>query len=167
MVVGNGPPQFPARPRVSISGHDVQNRLSEDDALVANGKMTNGQPLVMQGPYRVTMEWRNASQGNINVDTTDAEIFVILEGAGTLLLGGKLIDPRPAKSFAWEGPTLTSTQVKGAVAYKVTKGDMIMIPPNTPHTVSQVDQRLVFWSMHMPMPKGTPSTSMSRPGAQP
>jgi mannose-6-phosphate isomerase-like protein (cupin superfamily) len=162
-LVGGGPPQHPADPRVFISGDDVLKRIAEDDALVAAGQMTNGEPLVMQGPFRATMEWRNTGQNNVNLHQTDAEIFVIIEGSGTMLLGGTLVDPKQAKGFAWEGPTLTAAKVEGAVPYKVKKGDMIMIPPNTPHTVSEVNGKMVLWSMHLPMPPGTAPSSLSNP----
>jgi mannose-6-phosphate isomerase-like protein (cupin superfamily) len=163
LLVGNGPPQFPADPRVFISDKDIQEKIAQDDALVAAGKATNGEPLVMQGPFRVTMEWRNTAQRGINLHTTDAEMFVVIEGSGTMLLGGTLVDPKPAKGFAWEGPTMTATKVEGGVPYKVTKGDMIMIPPNTPHTVSEVNGKLVLWSMHMPLPESTPPSALSNP----
>lgn len=159
-LVGGGPPQRPAEPRVFISNDDIIRRIAEDDALVAAGKATDGEPLVMQGPFRATMEWRNTAQNNVNVHTTDAEMFVILEGSGTMLLGGTLVDPHEAHSFAWEGPTLTAATVKDAKEYPVKKGDMIMIPPNTAHTVSKVNGKLVLWSMHMPMP-GTPPNPAS------
>ncbi len=53
---------------------------------------------------------------------------------------------------AWEGPTQIASKVEGAVAYKITKGDMIMIPENTPYTVSEVDGKLVVWALHLPRP---------------
>jgi len=152
LLVGNGPPQYPADPRMFISSQEIQQRIAQADAAVASGKMYSGEPLVLQGPYRATMEWRNTAQKSINVHQTDAEIFVILQGSGAMTLGGTLVDPRPAHTFAWEGPTLTSEKVKDAKVYKVTQGDIIMIPPNTPHTVSAVDGKLVLWSMHLPMP---------------
>jgi len=166
-MVGDGPPQKPADPRMMITAKQIQEMIAADDANVAVGKATIGDPMVMQGPYRATMEWRNTAQKSINVHTTDAEIFVIIEGSGELLLGGKLVNPRVAHSFPWEGPTLTAMKVEGATEYKVTKGDMIMIPANTPHTVSHVDGKLVLWSMHLPMgdskmpvvmPPNTPET---------
>lgn len=159
LLVGNGPPQFPADPRMFISAKEIQERIAQADADVAAGKMYSGEPLVLQGPFRATMEWRNTAQKSINVHETDAEMFVVLEGSGTMLLGGKLVNPKRAHTFAWEGPTLTAEKVEGATPYKVSKGDMIMIPPNTPHTVSQVDGKLVLWSMHMPMPNSSPAAA--------
>jgi mannose-6-phosphate isomerase-like protein (cupin superfamily) len=157
LLVGDGPPQFAAKPRLFISSKEIQDRIAEDNALVAAGKMTNGEPLVMQGPFRATMEWRNTAQRHVNLHKTDAEMFVVLEGSGTLLLGGILVNPKAAHSFPWEGPTLTAATVNGAKEYPVSKGDMILIPPNTPHTVSKVNGKLVLWSMHMPMPGSPPN----------
>jgi mannose-6-phosphate isomerase-like protein (cupin superfamily) len=151
LKVGNGPPQFPADPRTFISAKEIQERIAQADADVKAGKMYSGEPLVMQGPFRATMEWRNVAQASVNVHETDAEMFVVIEGSGTMTLGGNLVDPHRAHSFAWEGPTLTAKSVEGGKDYKIGKGDMIMIPPNTAHYVSQVDGKLVLWSMHMPM----------------
>jgi mannose-6-phosphate isomerase-like protein (cupin superfamily) len=171
LKVGNGPPQFPAQPRTFISAQEIQERIAQADADVKAGKMYSGEPLVMQGPFRATMEWRNVAQASVNVHETDAEMFVVIEGSGTMTLGGNLVDPHRAHSFAWEGPTLTAKSVEGGKDYKIGKGDMIMIPPNTAHYVSQVDRKLVLWSMHMPMvpaPVPAPSADASvAPAATP
>jgi mannose-6-phosphate isomerase-like protein (cupin superfamily) len=163
LKVGNGPPQFPADPRTFISAKEIQERIAQADADVKAGKMYSGEPLVMQGPFRATMEWRNVAQANVNVHETDAEMFVVIEGSGTMTLGGNLVDPHRAHSFAWEGPTLTAKSVEGGKDYKIGKGDMIMIPPNTAHYVSRVDGKLVLWSMHMPM-LPVPAPSADAPG---
>ncbi|HUO21721.1 MAG TPA: hypothetical protein VMU59_04330 [Caulobacteraceae bacterium] len=161
LLVGGGPPQLPADPRIFISGPDIQKRIAQAEADVAAGKMYTGEPLVMQGPYRATMEWRNTAQKGINQHETDAELFVVIKGSGAMLLGGHLVDPKPAHGFAWEGPTIASDKVEGAVTYPIAKGDVIMIPPHTPHAVSKVNRELVLWSMHLPMPDSTPASALS------
>jgi mannose-6-phosphate isomerase-like protein (cupin superfamily) len=168
LQVGSGPPQFPADPRTYISWKEIEERIAQADADVKAGKMYSGAPLVMQGPFRATMEWRNIAQANVNVHETDAEMFVVLQGSGTMTLGGTLVNPHRAHSFAWEGPTLTAKSVENGVPYKIAKGDMIMIPPNTAHYVSQVDGKLVLWSMHMPLPvPATPAAPAPAPAPAP
>jgi mannose-6-phosphate isomerase-like protein (cupin superfamily) len=171
LKVGHGPPQFPADPRMFISAKEIQERIAQADADVKAGRMYGGEPLVMQGPFRATMEWRNVAQANVNVHETDAEMFVVIEGSGTMTLGGNLVDPHRAHSFAWEGPTLTAKSVEGGKDYKIGKGDMIMIPPNTAHYVSQVHGKLVLWSMHLPMlpvpAAGTAAPGVAAPAATP
>ena len=165
--VGNGPAQHPSPPIMFRSSKEIEEMIARDEANVAAGKQTDGTPLVMQGPFRATMEWRNTSQKSVNVHETDAELFVVLKGHGTLVLGGTLVNPRRAHTFAWEGPTTTADQVEGATDYPVSQGDMIMIPPGTPHTVRGVDSEFVLWSMHLPLPAGTPATDLTPMPVQP
>ena len=162
LLVRNGPPWSPAEPRLFISAKDIEEQLAKADASVEAGKVYDGGPLLMQGPHRIQMEWRNAPQLNINLHETDAELFVVIEGSGTMMLGGTLIDPRRTPGNAWEGPTQTATSAQGGVAYKISKGDMIMIPQNTAHTVSAVDGNLVVWALHLPGPAPRSPTEPAR-----
>jgi mannose-6-phosphate isomerase-like protein (cupin superfamily) len=152
LLVRNGPPWSPAEPRIFTSAKEIEERLVKADASVQAGKVYDGGPLLMQGPHRIQMEWRNAPQLNTNLHETDAELFVVIEGSGTMMLGGTLINPRRTPGNAWEGPTQVATGATGGVAYKISKGDMIMIPENTAHTVSEVNGRLVLWALHLPGP---------------
>ena len=172
LQVGHGPQRGPAEPREFISANDIAKRIAEADAAVASGKMYSGEPLLLQGGYRVTMEWRNIAQNTINAHLDDAEMFVILEGSGAMEFGGTLVNPHAAGPSPYDGPTMTATSAQGSTIYKVAKGDMIMIPKNTPHRVSQVDGgKLVLWSMILPTPapepEGTASASPARAGMPP
>src|SRR5580698_7957939 len=69
-LVGDGPPQHPADPRMVATAKQIEDLIAQDDANVAAGKATIGDPLLLQGPYRATMEWRNTAQKSINVHTT-------------------------------------------------------------------------------------------------
>lgn len=151
LLIGHGPPQVPADPRMIIKDAEIQKRIAQIEADVKAGKMYSGEPLVLQGPFRATLEWRNIAQNGINVHADDAELFVILKGSGEMTLGGHLVDPKPANSFPWEGATTSSRSAEGAQVYKVAKGDIILIPPGTPHTVTKVNGELALWSMHMPL----------------
>ena len=59
-----------------------------------------------------------------------ADFYIILEGSGTLLLGGEMVDTlsvdgRPGE---WRAPRLEAAQ-----RYTVSKGDLINIPSKVPH----------------------------------
>ncbi len=60
-------------------------------------------------------------------DRTD-DIFIFLEGAATLTLGGKLDSPTQAQAGEWRAAGIT-----GGFEVKVGKGDMIIVPRGTPH----------------------------------
>src|SRR5678815_193593 len=55
----------------------------------------NGSATFMQlDPYRVNMEHRVMDQA-ASVHEKEAELFYVLDGAGTLVTGGKLVDEKP------------------------------------------------------------------------
>jgi mannose-6-phosphate isomerase-like protein (cupin superfamily) len=176
LKVGHGPARRPAEPHEFISAQGIAERIAKADAAVASGKNYDGEPLLLQDGHRVTMEWRNVAQDSVHAHVTDAEMFVIMEGSGTITVGGTLVNPRLGPAGPYEGPTMSAATATGGRAYKVTKGDMIMIPENTAHSVTEVNGKLVLWSMIMPRAvpgsfaaKGADPTATSPPadGAAP
>jgi len=156
LLVRNGPPWSPAEPRMVTTDAQMAGHLARFLASANAGKSYDPGPVVMQGRYRSQLEWRNAPQLNTNVHETDAELFVVVEGSGTMMLGGKLLNPRRAGANRWEGPTLIGTGAEGARPLKIAKGDIIMIPENTAHTVSEVNGTLAVWTLHLPDPGPNP-----------
>src|SRR5215471_1140714 len=76
-----------------------------------------------------------------------AELIVVLEGAGDIVTGGKLIDKRRTKSFLRTfsekdgdgrdepGHDLSGSSIASGNSQAVVKGDMLIVPANTPHQV--------------------------------
>lgn len=166
MKVGHGPMRGASDPHTFISAQQIAKRIAAADAAVAACKPYSGEPLLLQDGHRVTMEWRNTAQKGVHAHLTDAEMFVILEGSGTLSIGGTLVNPKLQPAGPYEGPTLSADTVVGATEYQVSKGDMLMIPENTAHYVSQVNGKLVLWSMIMPRPAAATDTGVP-PAAAP
>jgi mannose-6-phosphate isomerase-like protein (cupin superfamily) len=135
-----------AEPRTFISATDIAERIAKADAAAKAGTQYNGGPLLHQGPFRANMEWRDAPATSVNVHENDAELFVVIEGTGTMTLGGTLVDPKR------NGANLQAATAEGGVPYKLVKGDMIMVPENTAHAVTAVDGKLVLMSLHLPRP---------------
>ncbi len=97
-----------------------------DQALVA-------QPILLLAPYRVSLEYR-AIAGTAAVHEKEAELFYVIDGAGTLTTGGKM-----------EG-----TAISGGTPQAVAKGDFFIVPENTPHAFTEVKSPLVLMSLHIP-----------------
>lgn len=74
--------------------------------------------------------------------TKVSEIYYILEGAGTLVTGGTLPNPKPLTPG--DRINLTSPRVDGGVSRRVSKGDVIIIPGHTPHWWSSQDGDLKY-----------------------
>jgi mannose-6-phosphate isomerase-like protein (cupin superfamily) len=129
-----GPPEM----KTYTSSANVQ-------ALIAQKKAG---PLLAAAPYSVNMEYR-ATVGPAAVHEREAEIFYIIEGTGTLVTGGKLVNETRTS------PTnLSGTAVAGGSSRTVSKGDFILVPEGTPHWFSAIggNGALVDMSIHVPRP---------------
>jgi mannose-6-phosphate isomerase-like protein (cupin superfamily) len=140
------PAAVAAEPRSFISAAEIAERIAKADAAAKAGTQFNAGPLLLQGPFKASMEYRNAPATSVNIHENDAELFVVIEGAGTMTLGGTLINPTR------NGTNLSAATAQGGTPYKLVKGDMILVPENTAHSVTQVDGKLVLMSLHLPLP---------------
>jgi mannose-6-phosphate isomerase-like protein (cupin superfamily) len=154
------PPARPAapaaaneEPRTFISAVEISERIAKADAAAKAGTQFNGGALLLQGPFKANMEYRNAAATSVNVHENDAELFVVVEGTGTMTLGGTLVNPTR------NGTNLQAASAQGGVPYRLVKGDMVLVPENTAHSVTQVDGKLVLMSLHLPRPAPPPAAT--------
>jgi len=71
------------------------------------------------------------------------EIYHIMEGSTTLVTGGSIENPResPPEGMVVKvlnGPSTGGGTVQNGVSRKVGPGDVVIIPPNTPHWFSEI-----------------------------
>jgi mannose-6-phosphate isomerase-like protein (cupin superfamily) len=71
------------------------------------------------------------------------EVYHVISGNGTLVTGGTIENAkdRPADNEAVRiltGPSMEGTRIIGGVSRKIGPGDVIVIPPNTPHTFTEI-----------------------------
>lgn len=105
----------------------------------------NGSATFMQlDTYRVNMEHRVVDQA-ASVHEKEAEFFYVLEGAGTLVTGGKLVDEKRTNEA-----NLSGTSISGGVTKQVKKGDFILVPEGVPHHFPKVEGNLTLMSLHLP-----------------
>lgn len=104
------------------------------------------QPLLTLAPYRANMEYR-VVLGTFSVHPKEAEVFYVIDGAGTLVTGGKLVNQTETK-----GGGLSGTSVEDGTSRQVSKGDFFIVPENTPHGFSAISQTLVLMTLHVPRP---------------
>jgi uncharacterized cupin superfamily protein len=72
-----------------------------------------------------------------------AEIYHFMEGSATLVTGGTIENPResPPESMVVKvlnGPSTGGGAILNGVSRKVGPGDVVIIPPNTPHWFSEI-----------------------------
>ena len=78
------------------------------------------------------------------------EIYNIIEGSGTIELGGVIEDPKPMMNNgkptnpANIGPSRSGAKVSGGKIHTFGPGDQIMIPPGTVHRFVKLDSPVVY-----------------------
>ena len=90
---------------------------------------------------RAKTEGRNPGGGIEHSHIT--EIYHIIEGEGTLVTGGTIENPRespPDSSVVkvLNGPSTGGGPIQSGVSRKVGPGDVVIIPPNTPHWFREI-----------------------------
>ncbi len=70
-----------------------------------------------------------------------AETYYIVDGTGTLVTGGALELPL---SPSTDPDVVRSKAIKGGVTRKVAKGDVIVVPPGTPHWFNAIDGTITY-----------------------
>lgn len=82
------------------------------------------------------------------VHTEVTEVYHVLEGRGTLVTGGSMVDPKEreltARRYELNGPGLNATDIEGGVSRLVGPGDIIIIPAGTPHKFSEVTEAITY-----------------------
>ncbi len=128
---------------------------SDVTALIAKAKSERkeNQPLVAErilqlAPYNANLEYR-AAVGPAAVHEKDAEMFYVIEGSGTMVTGGKLVNESRTNPDNRGG-----TAIEGGSSRPVAKGDFIIVPENTAHWFSAINGQLILLSLHVPRAGG-------------
>jgi mannose-6-phosphate isomerase-like protein (cupin superfamily) len=67
------------------------------------------------------------------------EIYYILDGGGTMVTGGKLVDEKHTETSATIGPGWRGSSIQGGAERRVNKGDVVFITAGTPHMFTKLD----------------------------
>ncbi len=120
-----GAPSVAAQPFAVVTAQSIGGIIN--DLHTAN-KLQN----LMSGDnigYRVFIQHeQDVSTNQAEVHDNVDDIFIILEGAATFVLGGRLDAPKEIQPGEWRASGIT-----GGKEFKVGKGDVVIVPRGTPH----------------------------------
>jgi mannose-6-phosphate isomerase-like protein (cupin superfamily) len=133
-------------PKTFASAADVEAMINKAKSERTPDQANFIQQIVRLAPYNVNLEYRVAG-----IDTpatqheSEAELILVIDGAGTLLSGGRLTEEKRTN------PTnLAGKDVEGGTSQRIAKGDYAFIPEGTPHSFRKTEGRLVIMSIHVP-----------------
>ena len=105
------------------------------------------EPILSLAPYRAQLEYRTAVSPAA-VHEKDSEMMYVIEGSGTIVTGGKLVDEKRNNAANLGGSSIT-----GGKSQAITKGDFLIVPENTPHQITPSGGApIVLMTLHVPRP---------------
>ena len=147
-------PAAPAAPVVFKSRAELMNILAErakaspaPEMMAANVKSGDG--------YMINVVRRTTVQGAIAHDV-GSEIHSLIDGAATLVTGGTIARPSdPAQR--------RNSTVDNGVSRHVTPGDVVLVPPKTPHWYQAIDGVVTYLEIRFDVgaPAGGPAVAIT------
>jgi mannose-6-phosphate isomerase-like protein (cupin superfamily) len=115
--------QTPAGPVLYASPDDVAAAAARSKASAS----LSAQVVVSVPPLRVAAEYRSKPTP-ASVHEKNNELINVLNGSGTLIVGGTLKDEKRR-----DDTNLTGSGIDGGRSYELLKGSYLFIPAGTPH----------------------------------
>jgi mannose-6-phosphate isomerase-like protein (cupin superfamily) len=130
-----------------MSDKDIMGLIDKAKADRKGDAPLVAEPILLLAPYRAQLEYRPGTSPAA-VHEKDAELFVVLQGTGNIVTGGKLVDEKRVNANNLSGPSIADGHSQAVV-----KGDMLIVPANTPHQVIPTGGApIVVMTMHVPFP---------------
>ena len=112
------------------------------DTSKVNASFEKGSPLFTgtpDGHYKI-LTARRDKPGESELHAKDTDVIYVLEGTATFVTGGEMV----------EGKTTAPDEIRGAsikdgLSRKLAKGDVIVVPNNTPHQFVDVNPPFLYF----------------------
>jgi len=105
----------------------------DSQRVLDNFDKKNANPLIPGDAYNVQTNKRTAN-GNIEIHEKETDIFYVMDGSATIIVGGTAVEPRPTRPGQ-----MTAKDIQNGQSYNLKKGDVLVIPAGTPHWFKQVN----------------------------
>jgi quercetin dioxygenase-like cupin family protein len=142
-----------ALPATDVTSEDIQAVLKKE---IADGKPVDDRSIrvVDAGGHNVGIGvvYRLApgTQGLSASHDKVTEVYYMIEGSGTLVTGGTMVNPKRRDSGTAvvaliNGPGVSGESIQDGVTRSIKAGDMVIIPAGTPHWWSKVDSKTMTY----------------------
>jgi len=79
-----------------------------------------------------------------SIHNTEDELFYFVDGSGILTLGGTLVGAKRTNAN-----NQRRSEIQGGTEIRVSKGDIYIVPQNTPHMLTPAGGLLIDLSLHL------------------
>jgi mannose-6-phosphate isomerase-like protein (cupin superfamily) len=145
---------------IVVSAEQVEQIRQSARAAQAD-RPSSSKSIIAAPPYALNLEHRTA-KAPASVHGGEAELIMVLDGAGTITTGGTLVDAVPGTNG-----NISGKDIAGGTAQHAVKGDMLMVPQGTAHMmVPDAGGAFVLATLHLPR-TGEPAPVAGRAPAAP
>ena len=128
------------------SAADVKAQVEAMRRAMKPGQGFMWKPLVRGGDAVAALEyWRKPGKPAAHPD--QAEYVIVIAGSGTMVSGGRLVDPVLSNPTLIEG-----SRIDGGTTRVLHPGDVFLIPAGTPHWFGVAGDRLVLLGTKVAQP---------------
>ena len=85
---------------------------------------------------------RRDKPGLAEIHALDTDIIYVMQGSATLVTGGAAIDAKQT-----EPNELRGSRIEGGLTQRLSKGDVIIVPNNTPHWFKEVNGEFLYYTI--------------------
>jgi mannose-6-phosphate isomerase-like protein (cupin superfamily) len=125
---------------------DVQAQVEAMRQAMKPGQGFLWRPLVRGGDAVAALEyWTKPGKPAVHPD--QAEYVMVVAGAGSMISGGRLVDPATTNPTLIEG-----SRIEGGTTRRLRPGDVFLVPAGTPHWFGVDGDRLVLLGTKMAQP---------------
>ena len=129
-----------------VSAKDVKAQVEAMRRAMKPGQGFLWKPLVRGGDVVAALEyWKKPAKPAVHPD--QAEYVVVIAGGGTMISGGRLVDPVTSNPTLIEG-----SRIDGGTTRALHPGDVFLIPAGIPHWFGIIGDRLVLLGTKIPQP---------------
>lgn len=100
-----------------------------------------GKPLLEVPGYKVHTS-RREKPGLAEIHTDETDVIYVVEGTATLVTGGTAVDAKVTEPGQLRGSSITGGETR-----KLAKGDVIIVPPGTPHQFTEVSNPFLYFTV--------------------
>lgn len=113
------------------------------DAEQVNASFSTGAALLDEKDRHYMVHTsRRDKPGLAEIHGLDTDIIYVLEGKATIVTGGTAVD---AKEIAPD--EIRGSRIEGGVTRQLTKGEVIIVPNNTPHWFKEVNGQFLYYTI--------------------